>query len=246
MSDATIDTFLKEEVIRIQAATKRTRIIGGVVALIVFGYMAFLSWAVNSLFLEPQTLAGWMGTQVQNVIPSFLQTMEDDLIQKAPATAITVRDETIKLMPQLRAKAEEHVDTTISEVLPQFALETEQTIRDYIRGNSEEIVAYYEGLEGEEINDKIVRDLIAEILSRIDAQLRAEGQQDGKNVLAYGSLHILNDINDELGRLVSLDPDKMSEEDRLQRRMIVSWAQTLNEARHRQAIGDTGYEGLEN
>ncbi len=221
--------FLKKKIAHNERAAKVTWIVGLIVFLLVTCYMSTVVLVVRGM-LQPVIAANMIRQRVEANLPLVLTGMEHSLTQNAPAAANRTSEAVLAMIPDLRKKAEALIDKAVERDLPDLRSEMRKTVRVYLEQHADEFAVLRDAHSEPEVAKIFVEDMAATMRNSIDAGLRDEwGDAAGSN-LEVTSLIVLTNIRDELSKLIETETDLLTEEERLKRRVIVTWIQMLNEA----------------
>lgn len=221
--------FLNEEIDRNKKTIRTTWIVGVIVVLLVACYMSGTVILVRSM-LEPMTAARMIGEQIELNLPLVLGETETALRSQGPVLASMLSRSVMDALPAVRREGERQIDLSYQEMLPLMREEMRSTLRTYINDHREEITDYYETHKSSEFPKFFIDEVVSDLTGSISRQLRQDdsGGRDLVHVRA-ASLNALKEVNEELSRLLEMKPEQMTRSERLQRRLIVTWVQTLDE-----------------
>jgi hypothetical protein len=187
--------------------------------------------------LEPMTAARMIGLHVETHLPSALDGTEEALKQQAVPVANALSERIMATIPLLREQGEKQIDSTYMVRLPCLREEIRGVVQCYVRDHEEEFELVYRTQKEAGFAEVFIETVTAEAVNSLNKQLRADhGERDMKYAHSV-SLQALEDINTELVRLISLNTEGMSRNDRLQRRLIVTWMHVLDEILNKRNAG---------
>lgn len=230
-----LSEFLKDEITRNRKATKATWIIGIIVLFLVTLYMHGLVVLVRGM-LEPVTAARMIGMNVEESLPLILTETEKSLKDQAIPLANALSNRLTESLPKLRKEGERQIDLTHKEFLPLLREEMRSGIRDYMLEHTEEINELFETHKGPEFAELFVDTIMSDMATSLESELWDGCRTNNLEHIKANSLKILNDINEELLRLINMSDTEMTRSDRLQRRLIVIWVKALDELLDRKCI----------
>lgn len=220
--------FLNEEIDRNKKAIRTTGIVGLIVILLVACYMFGTVILVRSM-LEPMTAARMIGEQIELNLPSVLNETEQALQLHAPVLANTLSQSVMDALPKVRREAEKQIDSSYQELLPLIRQEMLSTFHTYVNDHREEITDYYETQKSPDFAKFFVDEVISEMTGSLNRELRQDSRGRDLVHVQVASLNALKEVNEELSRLLQMKPEEMTRSERLQRRLIVTWIQALDE-----------------
>jgi hypothetical protein len=215
--------FLDKQIARKRRATKLIWIWGIVVFALVTCYMSAVVITVRTM-LEPHCAAAMIANSVRENLPTLMAQTEATLQANAPTVADqSSRFLTETVFPAVRGHAEEMIDNTVDESLPLLEKEMTETLRAYIEMHEQEIAEMREAHEDRELADAFVSNLLIDLRGSLDHHIRNEAPGADITHIQTQSLTGLQEVRDQLKALLEMETDNMTREERLQRRIIVSW-----------------------
>lgn len=223
-----LSTFLQEQIDRNTKATKVTWIVGAIVVLLVTFYMSGLVYLVRGI-LEPMTAARMIGQSIEENMPPVLGGLEKTLEQQAIPVANALSEKLISSIPLLGEDARRKIDLTYEQFLPLLREEVRTTLRSYMEEHKEEIADLYETHRGPEFVNLFIHALVAEMTEYLNEKLSENASGLDIEYVSVSFLNALNNINDDLSRLLNLKTENMTRSEILQRRLIVIWSHSLEQ-----------------
>jgi len=220
--------FIEDRIARGQKALRLTWAIGLVLLALVTGYMAGVVWLVRGM-LEPRTAAAMIANHAEANLPAVLEGTEAALMAEGPAVADALSRQILGAMPALREDAEFQIDTAYREMLPLLREEIRSTVRVHAEVYKDELVDYYRTHTQPDFPKTFIDRIAADVAAAIDSRLRKAAPGKGLEHVEDRVMRVLDEMNAQLGMLLTKKTGQMTRSERLQRRLIVSWVQALNE-----------------
>lgn len=220
--------LIVQETARNRKAARMTWILGLVFVAILTAYMTGLLYLVRGI-LEPTTAARMIAQKVEADIPALMRDLEQQLRHEATPLANEFSRQIMSCMPQVRLAAQDQIDRTYQEWLPVMRDEMAQAIHSYVVAHRKDLEALYAAQKEPGFAKVFVDDLTAQIVAELNRHLRENGSQHDLVYVHDVSLNVMKDINRQLTMLMTRKAEEMTRSERLQRRLIVSWVQVLNE-----------------
>jgi hypothetical protein len=235
--DVEVVEFLKQEAASERRGAKITWIVGLIIVAIAWAYMHTILVATQTA-LEPMTAARMIGMHVEAGLPSALDGTEEALKQQSAPLANALSDKIMETIPLLREEGEKQIDMTYKSRLPCLREEIRGVVKCYVDEHEKEFALVYQTQKEAGFAEVFIDTVTAEAVRSLNEHLKREhGERDLKYAHSV-SLQALEDINSELVRLLNLNTDQMSRNDRLQRRLIVTWMHVLDEILHKRSVGE--------
>ena len=223
----TVVKYLTEDIERTERSAKRIWILGGLLIFIVTGYMSWVISSVRSTFLEPQALTDVILGGIDESVPQYLEDAKVYLDQQAPLLAEEVRLRIFDLFPEVRVQGEHAIDLAY-DMIPVLQGEIEGAIEAHVALHGEEIKAFYASHDHMRAADEVLESVMEAVMDKLDQSLREHtGRNEGLLEIKMASLESLQNINVQLVGLLKKKPHEMSRQERIQRRLIVTWMQAL-------------------
>ncbi len=220
--------FIRRQIDINRKATKNTWIVGIILLAVVTCYMSFSLYMLRSI-LVPQTAARMIAQSVEANLPSAIDEGGRALKLQAPLFADAVSERLMSALPAFRKRGEKLIDLACDDMLPLLREEIRSSVDTFMDLHRDEIVAAFEGQTEDGMPEQVVEELLSDVRTSLNEALREGCDGQDLTVLRESTYDALFDVREELARLNSLTPDKMTEEDRLERRMIVTWLVALDE-----------------
>ena len=224
-----LDKFLREEVDRINRATRWIWIVGGFFAIIMIIYMSAILHMART-FLDPENAAWAIAEQMQSNTPQFLDQIEVSLKLKAPEIANHVTETFLKSVPELRRVAEDQINFTYEEMIPHLSVEFQNMIKAYIADNGEIIREFAQNHNNHEFADFFTEEMLSLLGEHLNETLYDDYSGRDFEYIQENCLYALLSMNEHLGQLLSDDPALMDRRELLQRRILAALTQRLLEA----------------
>ena len=227
--DAELAAFVKEQIVGNARATRRTWLAGVGFVLFLAVYLSGVLWLVHGM-LEPAIAARTIARNVEADMPGFMSEMENALRQEADPLAAEVCKAIVDAMPRARAEAEAQIDRAYLDHLPMLRDAVAATIREYAAAHQTEL---REAVSAHKEKDfaRIFADHITQEVARdLDRELAAVQPGASLNYIHMAALDAIRDMNARLAALASKKSVELTRSERLQRRLIVSLAQAVDEA----------------
>ena len=223
-----IVSYLQSKTERNKKAAKNTWIVGGLLILFVAGYLTWVVGSLRSIILNPTELADAVVGNVDEAVPAYIDETKVYLKSQAPKLAANVKDQIMELFPQVRVHGEEGIEAAY-EKIPALRSEIEGAIEAHFEAHGDDIKAFYEAHDDDTEAAKYVVDgVVASFLATFDDQLKETTGTDGLFDVKVASLKSLRDINKQLINFVKKGPYQLTREERMQRRVIVTWLRALD------------------
>jgi len=220
--------FLEEKIAANRKATKATWVVGIIVLVLIGTYMAGLVYLIKGI-LEPMTAARMIGMNIEASLPSVLNETELSLQQQATPLANALSDEIMAAMPQMRKEAEEQIDLVYDQLLPLMREEVRSVVLSYVIEHEQELHDIYAAQKCEGFAEAFVDNVMADLTKALNRELSTATRGHDLEYVSATSLSTLEDINEQLTRLIKTETESMSRSERLQRRLIVSWVHVLDD-----------------
>lgn len=225
-----LSTFIHNETLSIQRSTRRTIVFGGVLALLIAGYMGFVIFMLKG-FLEPQALAMVVADQVAETLPDVINSAELTLRAKAPELANQITDSFMQAIPKMAETGKQEIDLAYQERIPYINEEFKNIVRDYIEDNSEELVAFTETHSAEAFAQYFTEQMMVELGVQLEQRLndshaRTSNLKYFSNNLTYSLLA----MNTTLDEFLHQDINQLTRQERLQRRILARLVQSAHES----------------
>lgn len=218
--------FLSTEIMRQKKQTRRTWLIGIPVVFFVMGYMTWMSYKMKTLVFVPEHIALFIAQGVDREAPRVIADTEKQIIASAPAVARTLNNELHVMISDLELIGTSQVEA-VHLMLPHIDSATKKAIDDYFMERGEEVKKTYE-LHGA---DQFASEIVRTIFKNVNEDLKSRVQLPYNETVARGpaavSLAFLSKIHEHLDALASKNVRTMSESERLERRVILSWANAV-------------------
>lgn len=112
---AEVQGLLEEELEAVKQANKRSMIIGGVVLVLIGGYLLFANHQVKKIF-DPEGLALAASGVALGAVPEAADALETIVVDGAPDIARTATQSILDMLPTYRMVMEEELDPVVDEV----------------------------------------------------------------------------------------------------------------------------------
>lgn len=222
----TLKDFLSTEIARQKKQTRRTWLIGIPVLFFVMGYMTWMSYKMKTLVFVPEHIALFIAQGLDREAPRVIADTERQIIASAPVVARTLNNELHVMISDLESIGTRQVDA-VHSMLPHIDSATKKAINDYFSERGDEVKNTYE-LHG---SDQFASEIVRTILKNVNEDLNARIQLPYDGTVARGpaavSLAFLSKIHERIDTLASKNIRTMTERERLERRVILSWANAV-------------------
>ena len=113
--------------------------------------------------------------------------------------------------------------------IPALRGELEGAIEAHFEAHGDDIKAFYEGHDDDNLAARyVVNGVVASVMATLDDELRVMTGDEGLYDIRHASLNSLRKINDQLENFVNKRSYQLTREERMQRRVIVTWLRALN------------------
>jgi hypothetical protein len=233
-----LEKFLEDEVKREKKLIFKTWLVGCGLALFLTLYMwNLIAIPFDKIVLNPENLAAYVVGQVDHQIPKALANLEDQMVNLAPELAEKSSGNIRSLLPRIRENGIQHVDTLVNTIqsLDRF---TASATEDFFAEHSDKIREYVKKYGREDFVEKFTDEMLETVFTQVESEL-------GLNeALDETSVRFLDQVGDELYTLSTKNSFNMAPSERLQRRLIASWATFISEAARTGPIVDTSRSGV--
>jgi hypothetical protein len=217
--------YIAEQLRSTRSRLRRTRIISIVVALVVLGYLSFITYTLKKEYLAPKSAAAMVNLQLSGLISANAPALTAELKLQIPALIASIPDRIIEQLPALRSTLESQLE----DLLRAYCLETGQQLAahldDFLTENKDAINAFVEAAE----HPEGVAVLGERFEDELTAYLKTKGA-DGKSIQDKMDqvLAELKQIDGRLDRLVNAK-DLSPEEKRLRYAIAVTMKSAAHE-----------------
>lgn len=220
--------FLKSEAEKNEKAARATWMFGGLIVLVIAGYMTWMVQNVRSLILDPEDLAAVIVTSLDDNLPGMMEDAESYLASQAPVLANGLKTELVRVMASSRKGVQGEIDS-IYRMIPDMSGQ----LADMVRGKGAEFSSdIRQMVKSHEDNEKFAEHVVDAIMSDlgqfVDEEFVGLGGQRGVGTLKADSLESLKRVNSSLVNLVNKRPSSLSRSEQLQRRLLVSWVHIMD------------------
>lgn len=233
-----LEKFLEDEVKREKKLIFKTWLVGCGLALFLTLYMwNLIAIPFDKIVLNPENLAAYVVGQVDHQIPKALANLEDQMVNLAPELAERSSGNIRSLLPRIREYGIQHIDTLVNTLqsLDRF---TASATEDFFAEHSDKIREYVKKYGREDFVEKFTDEMLETVFTQVESEL-------GLNeALDETSVRFLDQVGDELYTLSTKNSINMAPSERLQRRLIASWATFISEAAITGPIVDTSRSGV--
>jgi hypothetical protein len=228
-----LEKFLEDEFKKENRALVKTWLIGCGLALFLTLYMwNLVAIPFDKIVLNPENLSAYVVGQIDHQIPKRLATLEEQLVSMAPELAERSSGNIRMLLPHISEYGVQHVDVlvnTIQSLDRVTASATEEFFAEY----SDQIRAYVSKYGRENFVERFTDQILDSVFTQAEIELGLSEDLD------ITSVQFLNHVGDELYRLSKKNSFNMSPSERMQRRLITSWASFISEAAETGPLVDT-------
>ncbi len=221
MSDhPVVRTYVIAEVDRMYTERRNFYIVGGLVVLLVFGYMTWLDRQV-AYFTQPEHFALTASGMLEAQLPALERTAEDMIVREAPHVARYLGDSVTREVPVLLRDTFQRAVMEYTAELATLAVIRYRATFDAVLAKADEGLAAAVAAP-----DSASREiLVAQALRKeIDAAVihAKEGDIDADPLLTTldQSHRALANLHKRLAAIAARKPDKMGRSDRLTRRFL--------------------------
>ena len=219
-------SYLEEETTRNLKTAKLTWRVGGGLVGFVFLYMYWIISSVHSTFLDPEGLASTAAGILHEAAPQYIEETKTFLEGQAPVAAEQVKMEILNLIPEIRTQGQNGIDTVV-DMVPALEGQIHGAIEAHFAQHGDSIKAFYEGHNHARAADEVLDGVVKAITDQLDSELRTVTGSEGLHEIKVDSLEALKKIDVQLANLSSKSPYRMTHQERVQRRLIVTWMQAL-------------------
>jgi hypothetical protein len=228
-----LEKFLEDEVKREKKLILKTWLVGCGLALFLTLYMwNLIAIPFDKIVLNPENLAAYVVGQVDHQIPKALANLEDQMVNLAPELAERSSGNIRTLLPRISEYGIQHVDSLVNTIqtLDRF---TASATEEFFAEHSDDIRAYVKKYGRENFVEKFTDEMLESVFTQVESEL---GLNEALDVT---SIQFLDRIGDELYTLSRKNSFNMAPSERLQRRLIASWASFISEAARTGPIVDS-------
>ena len=137
-SIGTLESQIRSQIGRTQAATRTVLVVGIIVIVVIFGYMTWLSGLVKDL-AQPAELAETLVLTAVNQIPKAVEDIKASLKEQAPENVGRVREMLMEQVPILRGKAEEMAAMAVDRLVDQLNAKVDQVVKEVVTMHKKEL-----------------------------------------------------------------------------------------------------------
>jgi len=228
-----LEKFLEDELKKEKKLVLKTWLVGCGLALFLTLYLwNLIVIPFDRIVLNPQNLAAYVVGQIDHQIPKNLANLEEQLVKMAPEQAERSSVNIRSLLPKISEYGIQHVDTLVNTIqnLDRF---TAEATEEFFTEHADKIRTYVKKYGRENFVEKFTDEMLDNVFSQAESEL-------GLNeALDVSSVRFLDHVGDELYKLSKKNAFNMSPSERLQRRLIVSWASFISEAAKTGTIAET-------
>lgn len=223
-----LESFIQEQTARNFRAARLTWTVGLLFVLFLATYLGGVIYLVHGI-LEPHTTARMIVRNVEADLPAFMQELEVSLRGEAAPLAADAGKAILDAMPQARIAAQAQIDRAYTDILPALRDDARGAIHDYVVAHEAQIREVVAAHKEKEFAQSFVANLTHDVARDLGKQLATETHGASLDYIRMASLDALKDINAQIAALVTKKAEEMTRGERLQRRLIVSLAQGLDE-----------------
>lgn len=220
--------FIEERIAANRKSVRMTWVVGLILAVIAACYMSAILFAFKTA-LEPMTAARMIRDTVEQNVPTVLSGIEENLKNQAIPIAEGLDKAILDALPKLREEAQAQIDLTYQQFLPLLKEEIRSTVKAYVIEHEEELRTLYKEHKSEEFVKEFVDEISREIAVSFDSYLKSQNVRGGLAHVDRTVLTYVQDLDTVLKDLAGKKAEEMSNSERLQRRLIVSWLQLFSE-----------------
>ena len=228
MENQDYETFVKEEIEKIEKETKFIWGSGVLIMVLVIGYLFFL-FQMTAFITKPENAAILVANSVKDNLPEFLDQTEQTLTHRAPIIARETSDTFLEMIPRLREAAETQIDFTHKEMIPQLSWEFQQILSNYIRDHEKEIRTFAAQDHRGDFPKNFVEELMGQFGQYLDQEMSEKYGGRDMDYLKENSLLALQAMNEFLVDLKETPSSGLERKERLQRKILATVTRRLIE-----------------
>jgi hypothetical protein len=175
-------------------------LLGLLSAYFYYGYTQFAD------ITEPERIAGFVQTQVDDNLPTMRKSVEDEIAKSAPVMAEKVSTQIRENIPTARRKLEEYIIDQMKNTLAQGSAQTSDKIASFLRTNKDALRADAKELAK---SPALAESSIAALEKAVENEIGGDLKGQSKELLA--ALNSTNDVVQKLAKGNNLNKTEMIE-----------------------------------
>jgi len=200
--------FLQDQLARARASLRRTQIIGIVAALIVLGYMSFVTSRIVQ-WLDPKFAAEYVSLFVSNEVNERANDLAGELKQRIPELVQQVPEVVIGQIPVYRQELEDHLESDLRQYCQETSVQMGKHLDLFLENNTAKVRAILNATQDRESIKQLGPDIEKTIMEYLE-----EKGQDGESLKAKldKTLEALDRVESHMKRLAEakgLTPQEM-------------------------------------
>lgn len=219
-----LEKFLEDELKKEKKLVLKTWLIGCGLALFLTLYMwNLIAIPFDKIVLNPYNLSAYVVGQIDHRIPNHLASLEEELLKMAPEQAERSSANIRSLIPRISEYGIQHVDALVNTIqnLDRF---TASATEEFFTEHADKIREYVKKYGRENFVEKFTDEMLDSVFTQAEMEL---GLNDALDVT---TVRFLDKVGDDLYTLSRKNSFNMTPSERLQRRLIASWASFISEA----------------
>ncbi len=227
--DGQLREFLQHEIAQQKERNQRATVLSVMIIVLVTVYMSFISYSVSTNFLDPTSAAQWLSYVAEENLPEFMEDTQRELTTQAPAAADHLMTGLILNVPGYVAdRAREQIDSVVDEQLPYIQEEMQTVMLTFLADSLADSESLLQIQKDPAFAKVFVDQLVTDVTAALDTELKKQGVHGLSDVMSV-SLAALETINGQLAQLESTEAGVLTYEDELQRKLILSCLQIMDE-----------------
>ena len=214
-----VSAYLTAETERLNRSTRNVAIGGALLAVAMLGYLGFVNHMIST-FAEPQSIASLVGDQARASLPQLLQKTEQAISDKAPELGDMLSARAVAAIGEVGAEGRRQIDAAITDQLPHIGDELSATMRQYLDEHAADIRKFADEHGKDEFAKEFVELLSSDLESEVNRIISEDGHGFTLRDAGEALEHHLAAAEVRLGELLAKPVNKLTEEEKLQRRVL--------------------------
>ncbi len=223
--DSVAEQYLLAQIQKTRASLRRTKITGAVAALVVLGYMGFVTSTLLE-YLEPKRASDMATTFISNEISEKATELAGDLKQRIPDLIQQLPDFAMHQFPVYREEIENRIEQELRQYCQTTSAQMGKHLDDYLDAHVTEIRAALKATQ-----DREAIRLLGPDIERTIVEYLADKGDDGESIKTKidKTLESLGRIESHLKRL-AYDKD-LTPQEKKTRRIIAILTRAMNDTK---------------
>lgn len=209
-----LSDFLKKEAASMRRGGNILLAVGIVVVVLIVGYFGFILHYLSTKW-NYDTVIGYVISRMDSALDAAPPKVEEWVLTQLPGLMDKATDTLIEKAPEIRAKAEEYADSALDEVSDRIRAQIGEKVRDLLVAHGDTIREALEAA-GDIQKSEDAKEHLKVVLEEEFEKVAVADVDPYKDDV----LQALKDIDNQLGVLVQTDPDKLTEEQQLERELV--------------------------